>query len=116
FLLPVLLLGLSQPPDQPIDVSRERGQAQANLSADSIPARKFAFTGAEKAKIGSTFDGIEIHDPPDAQRAGCFTMRSYYFERHDARAPEYVGMTTCKPSRKFTTRKVDRPARLVPAY
>jgi len=116
FLLPVLLLGLAQPSEQPTVVSAQHEQTQANVSSDGILARKFVFNGAEKAKLGSPFDRIDIHhDLPNPRRTGCLTMRSYYFERRDGRAPEFVGMTTCTPVRNFTTKKIDRPARLVPA-
>jgi len=115
FLLPVLLLGLAQPAGQSIDLSPQPEQTQAPVPSNPILARKFAFNGAEKQKTGSPFDRIVIHDLPDLPRTGCLTMRSYYFQRRDGHAPEFVGMTTCEPGRNFTTKKVDRPARLVPA-
>ena len=115
FLLPVLLLGLAQPTDQSTDLSAQHEQTQTDVSSNGILAHKFAFYGAEKANIDSPPDRFVIHDVRDAPRTGCLTMRSYYFERHDGRAPEFVGMTTCEPIRKFTTKKIDRAARLVPA-
>lgn len=114
FLFPVLLLGLTQPADLPADVSVQAA-AKTTLPSGGILARKFAFTGAEKAKIPGPSDGTEIQNPSDDRKNICLTMRSYYFERHDGLAPEFVGMTTCDLGRNFTTKRTDRPARLVPA-
>src|SRR5690349_8422513 len=110
FLLPVLLLGLAQPPMHPVDVFAPPEQTQGNRSSDGISDRKFIFSRAE-TKIGSPLDRIEIHDAPDAGATGCLTMRSYYFKRRDGNAPEFVRMTTCEPIHRFTTKRVERPAR-----
>ena len=115
-LIPVLLLGLVQPSEQSIDLPAQGEQIQGAGSSSGILAHKFAFSRPGKAEIGSAFNRMVIHNLPDAPRKGCLTMRSYHFERNDGRAPEFVGMTTCEPVRKFTTKKVDRPARFVPVH
>ena len=46
----------------------------------------------------------------------CFTMRTYYFKRHDGAAPELTGTSTCTPANAFRsekTRRMNRP-QLVP--
>lgn len=34
----------------------------------------------------------------DSAGVGCYSIRSYIFERHDGKAPELVGETTCTPA------------------
>jgi hypothetical protein len=60
-------------------------------------------------------------EPLDAQiiRQGdaniCFTMRSYYFERHDGSAPRLVGTSTCTKGNPQGTKRVGNGgAKLVP--
>ena len=43
------------------------------------------------------------------QQTLCLKIRSYIFERRDGEAPRLVGMTTCTPSTKFTTKRAESP-------
>ena len=107
--LPVLLLGLAQPVDQAPGASK--AVAPRNFTLQSQQSRTFTLDS-------SPTDQRFLLPDPDSPRptTGCFTMRSYYFERRDDLAPEYVGMTTCEPSRAVQQKKTQRrPARLVPA-
>ena len=115
--LPVLLLGLAQPADLPITANQPQAISQSDASAasSSIPARQFAFTDPSFRQFVRT-DPIQITPDPDARPNACLTMRSYYFKRRDALAPEFVGMTTCDPYPGRILKKINRrPARLVPA-
>jgi|SRR5438270_1242824 len=123
FLLPVLLLGLAQPADQAVNASPVQPQKQTISGSTFRAAPKFSLSAPELADKNpgtatdrQTFDRIEV--PPDAEAGPpvCLTMRSYYFERRDDLAPEFVGMTTCDSGRKLAQRRVNRrKARLVPA-
>src|SRR5579859_762262 len=42
----------------------------------------------------------------EGQRNTCFTMRSYFFRRHDGQAPVPAGMITCTPASVLQQRKV----------
>lgn len=115
--LPVLLLGLAQPADLPATVNQPQtvSQADANSGSSSIPARQFTFTDPKFRQL-EQMDRIQITPDPDAHPTVCLTMRSYFFERRDGLAPEFVGMTTCDPGRGRILKKINRrPARLVPA-
>ena len=115
--LPVLLLGLAQPADLPPAVNQPQtvSQADANAGSSSTPARQFAFTNPKFRQL-QRMDPIQITPNPDAHPPVCLTMRSYFFERKDGLAPEFVGMTTCDPGRGRILKKINRrPARLVPA-
>jgi len=115
--LPVLLLGLAQPADLPPAANQPQAvsQADANAGASSIPARQFAFTDPKFRQL-QRMDSIQITPDPDAYPTVCLTMRSYFFERRDGFAPEFVGMTTCDPGRGRVLKKINRrPARLAPA-
>jgi hypothetical protein len=122
-LLPVLLLGLAQPADQPVNVYPKQEQTQPNAASAFLNPPRFTLAapklGEDNPNVsnrGQKFDQIEVPLSPDAGPPVCLTMRSYYFERKDDLAPEYVGMTTCDSGRKLAQRRVNRPkARLVPA-
>lgn len=49
-------------------------------------------------------EGLQTRIMPDqnftADASTCYTIRSYNFERHDGKAPELVGETTCTPALK----------------
>ena len=101
--LPVLLLGMAQ-------------------IADPMPAPSLANPQPQVAELRQTdsrWQAPPINQTqssvPD-QNDTCFTMRSYYFNRHDDLAPEYRGMTTCEPSRAVTPKRTLRrhQPRLVP--
>ena len=51
----------------------------------------------------------------DARKQTCFTMRSYFFEREDDQAMQFLGMTKCDPGRAVTQKHVRSVPRLVPA-
>lgn len=115
--LPILLLGLAQPADLPVVANQSQtvSQADVNSGSSSIPARQFTFTDPEFRRL-QRMDPIQITPDPDAHPAVCLTIRSYFFERRDGLAPEFVGMTTCDPARGRVLKKINRrPARLVPA-
>ena len=115
--LPVLLLGLAQPADLPATANQPQAvsQADANAGSSSIPARQFTL-GDPKFRRLENFDHIQVTGDPDGHSTVCLTMRSYFFERRDGLAPEFVGMTTCDPGRGRVLKKINRrPARLVPA-
>ena len=114
--LPVLLLGLAQPADLPVAATQSQAvsQADANAGSSLIPARQF--TLGDKFRRLENFDHIQVTGDPDGHSTVCLTMRSYFFERKDGLAPEFVGMTTCDPGRGRVLKKINRrPARLVPA-
>ena len=124
--LPVLLLGLAQPADLPVatDQPSTVSQTDANSGASSTPTRPFTLgTSPRRVTLGDAkfrqfenFDHIEATGDPDGQSTVCLTMRSYFFERKDGLAPEFVGMTTCDPARGRVLKRINRrPARLVPA-
>lgn len=115
--LPVLLLGFAQPADLPVAPSQPQtvSQAVANAGSSSIPPRQFTL-GEAKVRRLENFDHIQITGDPDGHSTVCLTMRSYFFERRDGLAPEFVGMTTCDAGRGRILKKINRrPARLVPA-
>jgi hypothetical protein len=125
-LLPVLLLGLAQPADQPVNASPspKQEQTQRNLASAFLDTPTFTLAAPKPGEDNPNssnrrqkFDQIEVPPNPDAGPPVCLTMRSYYFERTDDLAPEFVGMTTCDSGRKLAQRRVNRPkARLVPAH
>ena len=44
----------------------------------------------------------------------CFTMRTYYFKRHDGNAPELAGTSTCTPANALRREQAKRkPPELV---
>jgi len=125
--LPILLAGLAQPADQlPPPVAT----APAVQTAPAVESPTFAFTATtDPRKFSLTpepaqmehlqvrpFDRIEPDVVSGVGPPVCLTMRSYYFERRDDLAPEYVGMTTCESSRSIAQKRAHRNrARLVPA-
>lgn len=107
--LPILLLGLAQPVDQPsVPVASPEMQVSQDGSAPLNPP-KFTLGPASKIVPGKQVWGRE----PD--RNVCYTMRSYMFERQDDLAPEMVGMTTCTPAKATTSKRIFHPGKLVPA-
>ncbi|MFL6438739.1 MAG: hypothetical protein ACJ71Q_14260 [Terriglobales bacterium] len=122
-LLPVLLLGLAQPADQAVNASPDHPQMQTTPGSTFLAAPKFKLPAtapvdrnSSAASDRQTFDQIEVPQSSEAGPPLCLTMRSYYFERRDNLAPEFVGMTTCDSGRKLAQRRVNRQkARLVPA-
>ena len=124
--LPVLLLGLAQPTDLPVANNQPTtiSQTDANSGSSSIAARHFTlatsprhFTlGDARFRPVENFDHIQMTGDPEGHSTVCLTMRSYFFERRDGLAPEFVGMTTCDPARGRVLKRIHRhPARLVPA-
>jgi len=126
-LLPILLVGLAQPADQP---STPVVTAPAVQTDSAVEPRRFSFTPAgEPRKFSLTPESAQMwerqvrpfdHIEPDVVTGigppVCLTMRSYYFERRDDLAPEYKGMTTCESSRSIAQKRAHRGrARLVPA-
>lgn len=125
--LPILLAGLAQPADQP---PTPVVTSPAVQTAPAVESRKFSLTPAvEPRKFSLTPEAAQTEDrqvrpfdriEPDVVTGigppVCLTMRSYYFERRDDLAPEYVGMTTCESSRSIAQKRAHRNrARLVPA-
>jgi len=49
----------------------------------------------------------------ESQRNTCFTMRSYFFRRHDGQAPVPAGMITCTPASVLQQRKVSPVPELI---
>jgi hypothetical protein len=123
FLLPVLLLGLAQPADQPVNAPPNQAQNQPNAASAFLKPPRFTLADPKQGDDSpntsnrpQNFDQIEVPWNPEAGPPVCLTMRSYYFERRDDLAPEFVGMTTCDSGRKLAQRCVNRSkARLVPA-
>ena len=114
--LPILLAGLAQPADQP---PTPVVTSPAVQTAPAVESRKFSLT-PEAAQTEDRqvrpFDRIEPDVVTGIGPPVCLTMRSYYFERRDDLAPEYVGMTTCESSRSIAQKRAHRNrARLVPA-
>src|SRR5438270_12885476 len=123
-LLPVLLLGLTQAADQPQNASPAQAQAQTSVIHGSafLNAPKFTLSAPtlvinspSRSPAGQTFDRPEAPANSNDGPPVCLTMRSYYFERRDDLAPEFVGMTTCESSRPTTKRVNRQKAHLVPA-
>jgi hypothetical protein len=121
-LLPVLLLGLAQAADQPANASSNQAQNQPNAPSAFVNPPRFTQAGPKLGGDPNTsnrrqnFDQIEVPPNPEAGPPVCLTMRSYFFERKDDLAPEFVGMTTCDSGRRLAQRRVNRSnARLVPA-
>jgi len=123
--LPILLLGLAQPADISsaqtfaADASNHVMQMQAGAQSTQLPAapRSLELSGNDDGNSTSTrpFDRIVIdHESGDGPSV-CLTMRSYYFQRRDGLAPEFVRMTTCDQLKKRALKNINRPARLVPA-
>jgi hypothetical protein len=101
---PLLLLGLTQPVDSAVATLVNRPAAQVQ----SEP-----LTTTSSSSAPSTSSSLEpTHSP---YRSGCFTMRSYIFERRDGYAPELAGMTTCTPAQTVIQKHIRGRARLVPA-
>ncbi len=102
--LPILLLGLTVPTDQPPSAQQNAEAPAASQVAPSPSAEPRLTTPAEDTL------------PNDQQRTRtCYTVRSYLFERRNGYAPEYMGMTTCDPAVASGQRHVKGRARLVPA-
>jgi hypothetical protein len=102
--LPILLLGLTVPTDQP-------SSATANDK-----------TSITSQVVSGAWFTPRINPPRDAdgqderqRNRTCYTVRSYLFERRNGYAPELVGMTTCDPARASGQRHVRGRAHLVPA-
>ena len=125
--LPILLVGLAQPADQPLAPAASAPTVQTaepaqprtfTLTPDSEPRRFSLPTESRPAepRQATPFDRIEPDVVTGMGPPVCLTMRSYYFERRDDLAPEYVGMTTCESSRLIVQKRANRGrARLVPA-
>jgi hypothetical protein len=123
--LPILLLAFAQPADLPAaDASAQVSQAQSGSQSVAprgftLPRRKFDLADDNHAEAGRTarspFGRTVRRSDPGEGPIVCLKMRSYYFERRDGLAPEFVGMTTCDPSSVRSLKKVDRPAHLEPA-
>jgi len=108
-LLPVLLLGLAQSADLPANVSQPVtvAQADSNSGSSAIPPRQFTLGDPKFGRL-QRLDPIQVMPDPDAHPTVCLTMRSYFFERRDGMAPEFVGMTTCDPGRGRILKKINR--------
>lgn len=102
-LLPVLLLGLTQPVDQPSAPASAQDQVQ--IQSQASPTQAPPLQGLPRSTVRDGQDGKRV----------CYTMRSYLFERRDDLAPEFLGMTTCTPAQASAPRNVRGKARLVPA-
>ena len=48
-----------------------------------------------------------------SQRNTCYTMRSYFFRRHDGQAPVPAGMITCTPASVLQQRRVSPVPELI---
>jgi len=61
-------------------------------------------------------DRIAQLQSPSPNAPTCFTMRTYYFKRHDGAAPTLAGTSTCTPANAFRSEKARRmnPPQLVP--
>jgi hypothetical protein len=123
-LLPVLLLGLAQAADQPqtalpapakAQTAVVHGSAFLNRPKFALSAPTLVDNSSNLSPDGQRFDRMEIPANSNDGPPVCLTMRSYYFERSDSLAPEFVGMTTCETSRSTTKRVNRQKARLVPA-
>lgn len=103
-LLPILLLGFTQPVDQPSAPASPQSRVQMHNPSQSAPAQS-PLQGLPTGSLRNGEDGKRV----------CYTMRSYLFERRDDLAPEFLGMTTCTPAQASAPRNVRGKARLVPA-
>jgi hypothetical protein len=118
-LLPVLLLGLLPPADQPTSAANNQAavRPQTTLVA-SQPTKTNNAPQADGRSQQQPFDRIEpFLDKPAGTPDLCLTMRSYYFERQDDLAPEFKGMTTCESARDVRNRNTKKglKPKLVPA-
>ena len=56
-------------------------------------------------------DAMSRKSIDESRRNTCYTMRSYFFRRHDGQAPVPAGMTTCTPASVLQQRQVSpRPS------
>jgi hypothetical protein len=124
--LPILLAGLVLPFDQPPTPAASSVTVQTNAVAEPrrftlTPGepRRFSFTGDAAQRLPKQAKPFDRIDPDVVTGNGppvCLTMRSYYFQRSDDLAPEFVKMTTCESSREIAQKRARRrSARLVPA-
>jgi hypothetical protein len=127
--LPILLLGLVQPADlssansSAAITSNELLQVQAASQSASQSAqftaapRPLELSGDDDANSRTTrpIDRIVADHDSGEGPSVCLTMRSYYFQRRDGLAPEFVRMTSCDQLKKRALKNINRPARLVPA-
>jgi hypothetical protein len=105
--LPILLLGLAQPADQPIQPAAAPPQTQIQNSttgasesqgADTLKSRQ-----PSQGQQLKRFDPLQVYPPSTSDL--CYTMRSYYFDRRDDLAPTPDGMSTCESGRDIAKRK-----------
>jgi hypothetical protein len=109
-LLPILLLGLTVPTDQPASAQQHAKAPVASQTASS-PA---APSASAAPRLTKPAEDMSLPDEQLRNRT-CYTVRSYLFEHRNGYAPEYMGMTTCDPAVDSGQRHVRGPARLVPA-
>jgi hypothetical protein len=123
--LPILLLGLVQPADlssansSAAITSNELLQVQAASQSAQFTAAPppLELSGDDDANFRTTrpIDRIVADHESGEGPSVCLTMRSYYFQRRDGLAPEFVRMTTCDQLKKRALKNINRPAKLVPA-
>ena len=117
-LLPLLMLGVAVAADQPQPAGDQVSTAAMvkTQAVATIANRPLASSQSKNSFVGSDHSAKPSSDSQDeARKEGCFTMRSYYFEREDDRGVEFLGMTTCDPARAVTQKHVTSHPRLVPA-
>jgi hypothetical protein len=118
-LLPLLMLGVAVAADQPQPAGDQVSTAAIvkTQAVTTIANRPFASSQSKNSFVGSDQSAkpASSDSQDEARKEGCFTMRSYYFEREDDRGMEFLGMTTCDPARAVTQKHVTSHPRLVPA-
>lgn len=93
----VLLFLLAPPQNAPQRPSHDQAQAQVQndreMWLDSLKRHP------DTSMQGGTYDDHT-----------CFTMRTYYFKRHDGKAPELTGTSTCTPANVLRREQAKRKA------
>ena len=92
----LILLFMLAAPQQNAAQHRSHDQAQTQTQRDPSKLQKYP-------EIGMLQDGTyDDHT--------CFTMRTYYFKRHDGDAPELAGTSTCTPANALRREQAKRKA------
>jgi hypothetical protein len=116
-LLPLLMLGVAVAADQ-LQPAGDQASTAAIVKTQAVATianRPLASSQSKNSFVSDQSAKSSSDSQDEARKQGCFTMRSYYFEREDDRGMEFLGMTTCDPARAVTQKHVTSHPRLVPA-
>jgi hypothetical protein len=119
-LLSLLMVGVAAAAEQPQPIGRDQVPAASVAQMTAAPAvvttNRFALPQSRNPFVAKDHAKPALDAQDESRDAEiCFTMRSYYFEREDDQAMQFVGMTKCDPGRAVTQKHVRGRARLVPA-